>query len=144
MARTKNSKNKRNSATVERAILVALRQGNTLANAAMQAGISYTTLKRWRKLSAPFNAAVTRAEADAEGLHVNAITSAGLTGQWGAAAWWLERRRTGDWRKPADRLEVADARKEAEAIAAEIGKPELVEQIHQDLLLRHEPSRGAQ
>lgn len=34
--------------------------------------------------------------------------------------------------------DVTDKRAEAEAIAAEIGKPELVEQIHQDLLLRQE------
>ncbi len=141
MARTKGSRNKRNSTAVERAILHTIRQGNTLANAAMQAGISYRTLCRWRKLSVPFNHAVTRAEAEAEGLHVNAITSAGLTGQWGASAWWLERRRTPDWRKPSDRLEVSDARKDAEAIAAEIGQaddPAVVDRIHQDLLIRQE------
>jgi len=32
---------------------------------------------------------------------------------------------------------VSDPRREAESIAAEIGKPELVEPIHRDLLLRH-------
>jgi len=36
---------------------------------------------------------------------------------------------------------VTDKRAEAEAIAAEIGKPELVDQIHQDLLISVQPSR---
>lgn len=145
MARTKNTKNKRNSSTVERALLMHIRQGNTLRNAASQAGISYRTLCRWRKLSVAFNHAVEKAEAEAEGLHVNAITSAGVSGNWQASAWWLERRRTPDWRKPADRLEV-DTRKDAEAIAAEIGKaddPAVVAQIEADLLLSQDPVRGA-
>jgi hypothetical protein len=36
---------------------------------------------------------------------------------------------------------LTDKRAEAEAIAAEIGKPELVDQIHQDLLLSQEVKR---
>lgn len=34
--------------------------------------------------------------------------------------------------------DLTDPRKDAEAIAAEIGKPELIDQIHQDLLLSQE------
>lgn len=144
MARTKNTKNKRNVAAVERALLVALRQGNTLANAAKQAGITYGTLCRWRRLSVTFNHAVERAEAEAEGLFVNDISMAAREGSWQAAAWWLERRRTPDWRKPSDRLEVSDHRADAEAIAAEIGKaddPAVVAQIERDLVLSQEPVR---
>jgi len=114
-------------------ILRAIRQGNTLTNAAKIGGIAYETLKDWRGRYHDFSSAVEKAEADAESLHVNAIVSAGVNGNWQASAWWLERRRTGDWRKPSDRLEVTDYRKEAEAIAAEIGKPELVDQIAADM-----------
>ncbi len=39
------------------------------------------------------------------------------------------------------RVAVTDHRKEAEAIAAEIGKPELIEQIERDLLLSQEVRR---
>jgi hypothetical protein len=141
MARTKGSRNKRNVHPVELAVLTAIRQGNTLANAAMQAGITYSTLKRWRKLSAPFNAAVEKAEAEAEGLFVNDIAHAARDGSWQAAAWWLERRRTGDWRKPADRLELTEVRRAAEQTAAEIGKPELVDQIERDMLISIEAHR---
>lgn len=115
------------------AIVRAIRQGNTLATSARLGGIAYDTLNEWRKRFSEFSEAVTRAEAEAESLHVNAIVSAGVSGNWQASAWWLERRRTGDWRKPSDRLVVTDYRKEAEAIAAEIGKPELAEQIAREM-----------
>jgi hypothetical protein len=144
MARTKGSRNKRSSQTVERAILMHIRQGNTLSNAAFQAGISYRTLCRWRALSVTFNHAVEKAEAEAEGIFVNDIGHAARDGSWQAAAWWLERRRTPDWRKPAERLELTDRRAEAEAIAAEIGKaddPAVVAQIEQDLLISQEMKR---
>lgn len=119
----------------ERAELIvrAIKQGNTLTNAAKMGGIHYETLKDWRGRYQEFSAAVEKAEAEAESLHVNAIVSAGVSGNWQASAWWLERRRTGDWRKPSDRLEVHDYRKEAEAVAAEIGKPELAEQIAREM-----------
>lgn len=141
MARTQGSRNKRNSVAVERAVLTAIRQGNTLTNAAIQAGINYDTLKRWRRLSPPFNTAVKKAEAEAEGLFVNDIAHAARDGNWQAAAWWLERRRTGDWRKPADRLELTDIRRAAEQTAAEIGHPELVDAIERDILLSIEAAR---
>lgn len=141
MARTSGSRNRRNSAVVERAILVAIRQGNTLTNAARQAGVSYRTLCRWRALSVTFNHAVEKAEAEAEGLFVNDIAAAARDGSWQAAAWWLERRRTGEWRKPADRLELTDIRRAAEETAAEIGKPELADAIERDILLGIEAAR---
>jgi hypothetical protein len=144
MAKPKGTANKRKSAVVQRTILQAIGQGNTLANAAMQGGITYRTLCRWRTLSVAFSHAVEKAEAEAESLHVNAITSAGVSGNWQASAWWLERRRTPDWRKPSDRVEVTDHRRDAEAIAAEIGKaddPAIVAQIERDLLLSQEPTR---
>jgi len=114
-------------------ILRALRQGNTLTTSARLGGIHYDTLKEWRARYPAFSAALEKAEAEAESLHVNAIVAAGVSGNWQASAWWLERRRTGDWRKPSERLEVADYREEAEALAAEIGKPELAEQIAREM-----------
>lgn len=106
------------SARVERAIVAALRAGNTRATAAKVAGITYTTLKRWCRLSVPFCAALEKAEAQAEQRHVKVIADAGKAGNWQASAWWLERRRSGDWRKPAERLDVFDASAEARRIAS--------------------------
>lgn len=106
------------SAGVTKAIVAALKKGNTRATAAKLAGITYTTLKRWCQLSVPFCAALEKAEAEAEQAHVNNIRVAGALGSWQASAWWLERRRSGDWRKPADRLDVFDASAEARRIVS--------------------------
>jgi hypothetical protein len=144
VAKPKGTPNKRKSVAVKRTLLTAIRNGNTLATAATLAGITYDTLKRWRRLDPPFNTVVLQAEAEAEVKHVNNIGLAGKI-NWQASAWWLERRRTGDWRKPADRLEATiDHRKDAEAIAAEIGKaddPAVIAQIEKDLLISQEASR---
>jgi hypothetical protein len=40
---------------------------------------------------------VTCAEAEAETTIVGTVVKAAMTGQWGAATWWLERRRHEDW-----------------------------------------------
>lgn len=133
------------STGVKKTLLAALKGGNTRATACKIAGIHYATLKRWCALSAPFCAEVDRAEAEAEQKHVANIRIAGGKGNWQASAWWLERRRTGDWRKPSERVEIADYRREAAALAAELGKPELAEQIaaemQADRLLSQEASR---
>lgn len=104
------------SAKVQATIVAALKAGNTRATAAKLAGITYTTLKRWCRLSVPFCAALDQAEAEAERMYVGHIKKAAAGGSWQAAAWWLERRRSSDWRKPADRLDVFDARAEAQRI----------------------------
>ena len=116
-------------------ILAAVRGGNTLSNAARLAGIHYDTFNEWRKRYAEFSEAVDRAEAEAEAVYVEDIGHASRRGNVAATVFWLERRRSGEWRKPAERVEV-DYRRDAEAIAAEIGRPELVPQIEADLLLQ--------
>ena len=80
------------------AILQTLRQGNTLKTAALVNGITYETLRTWRHEYPAFSAAVDAAEAEAEALHVVNIRTHSAD-QWQASAWWLERRRHGDWRK---------------------------------------------
>lgn len=116
--RRKPGRPTKRSAAVTKLILAALRAGNTRATSAKIAGINYATLKRWCQLSAPFCAALEKAEAEAERKYVRNITSAAADGSWQAAAWWLERRRSGDWRKPADRLDVFDASAEARRIVS--------------------------
>lgn len=95
------------SVKVERAIVAALRKGNTRATSAKIGGIDYATLKRWCALSAPFRAALDLAEAQAESAYVGDIASAARKGNWQSAAWWLERRGNGAWRKPAERTELS-------------------------------------
>ncbi len=79
-------------------ILQSLRQGNTLRVAALTNGISYQTLNEWRKEYPDFSEAVEKAEGEAEALHVVNIRTHSAD-NWQASAWWLERRRHGDWRK---------------------------------------------
>lgn len=79
-------------------ILQSLRQGNTLKTAALMGGIHYDTLNEWRKKHPDFSEAVEKAEAEAESLHVINIRTHSAD-NWQASAWWLERRRHGDWRK---------------------------------------------
>ncbi len=110
----------------ERAELIfrAIRQGNTLTNAAKIGDIAYETLKDWRGRYHEFSSGVEKAEAEAESLHVNAIVSAGVNGNWQASAWWLERRRTGDWRKPIERISIEEGAIEAAAdrLASKTGR----------------------
>jgi len=122
----------------------ALRGGNTLANAARMAGIHRDTLNDWRRRYPAFSAAVEQAEAQAIAVYVEDLGHASRQGNVAAITFYLERRGGGEWRKPSDRLEVTDRRREAEAIAAEIGKgddPAIVGQIERDLLLSIEPTR---
>jgi len=90
---------------VVQAILETLRKGNTRQASALSAGISYGTMARWCQEDDEFRESVENAEAEAEILHVQNIQLAGIK-EWTASAWWLERRRHGQWRKPADRTEL--------------------------------------
>lgn len=90
---------------VTKELVRLLQNGNTRMAAAKATGIDYSTLKRWCNLSAPFRAELEKAEALGETLYVGDITMAARSGNWQAAAWWLERRRHGDWRKPAEQHE---------------------------------------
>lgn len=128
------------SAAVTLAIVAALKAGNTRRNSAVLAGIGYSTLKRWCQLSGPFRATLERAEAEAESAYVKTLLAAARKGNPQPAQWWLKVRRHDDWREPAQRVEV-NYRKEAEAIAAEIGKPELVDAIERDILISIEAGR---
>ncbi len=121
-------------ATVD-AITTALTGGNTLSNAARLAGIHYDTLNEWRKRYPAFSEAVDQAEAEAERVYVEDIGHAARRGNWQAAAWWLERRQSGAWRKPVERVEV-NYQRDSLKIAAEIGRaddPAIVAAIEADL-----------
>ena len=122
----------------------AVRGGNTLTVAARIGGIDYSTLKSWRQRFPEFDAAIATAEAEAIGVYVDDLGHAARNGNVAAITFYLERRGGGEWRKPSDRLELTDHRREAEAIAAEIGKgddPAIVGQIERDLLLGQLPTR---
>ncbi len=125
-------------------IVKAIRGGNTLTNAARMSGLSYETLRAWRKHYPVFSAAVATAEAEAIALYVEDLGHASRQGNVAAITFYLERRGGGEWRKPSDRLELTDKRREAEAIAAEIGKGDdraVVDSIERDLVLSVSPTR---
>jgi len=86
---------KYNDTVVER-ITQALRAGNTRRASCAYAGISEDTLSTWMKQKPDFADAIEKAEADAEVRNVAIIQRTADT-TWQAAAWWLERRRKGDW-----------------------------------------------
>lgn len=86
-------------------ILGYLRDGNTRKTAGQASGISHETFCQWLHRYPEFSEQVTRAEAEAETTAVQTVLSAAIKGQWGAAAWWLERRRHEEWGKK-DRIEM--------------------------------------
>jgi hypothetical protein len=103
----------------EKAILDALRDGNTRQAACRYGSISDDTFANWLRRSSEFSDAVKEAEAHAERQHVANIVKAASDGTWTASAWWLERRRHQDWGR-VDRVEVT-LRQQAEKLAADLG-----------------------
>jgi len=81
----------------------ALRAGNTRKASCAYAGIDQSTLESWMHRFPDFADAIVKAEADAEIRNV-AIIQKAASDTWQAAAWWLERRRSADYRQ---RHEVA-------------------------------------
>jgi hypothetical protein len=140
MAARKRGRPTKRTAAVTRVLVAALKAGNTRRNSAILAGIGWTTLKRWCQLSEPFRATLEQAEAEAESAYVKTLLAAARKGNPQPAQWWLKVRRHDDWREPAQRVEI-NHRAEAEAIAAEIGKPELVDAIERDILIGIEAAR---
>ena len=116
------SRGRPNMLTPERQdrIVGALKVGNTRRAAARHGGIDEDTLLEWirrgegrdkrRKTQAfaDFAVAIKDAEAEAEVQYVNVIKNAAASGNWQAAAWWLERRKSGDYRR-TDRIENTGA-----------------------------------
>lgn len=96
---------------------MAIRAGNRVSAAAMYAGISTTSVHEWlrrgegrdaRAATEPyvsFAREVRQARAHAEVAAVAAIRRA-MPRNWRAAAWWLERARPAEWRRPKDRGEA--------------------------------------
>ncbi len=108
-------------------IVEAIRAGNTRAAAALYVGIGETTLYRWLQTGERSRngskwrelwEAVKKAENAAEVESVLLIRAAAQK-SWQAAAWWLERRRHGEWGR-TDKVEVT-IRQEAERVAKELG-----------------------
>ena len=83
-------------------ILDNLRRGNTRRASALSAGICEDTFANWLRRYRDFSEAVEKAEADAETAHVANIARWASAGNWQGSAWWLERRRKADWRKPEE------------------------------------------
>lgn len=90
------------------AICKDIERGNTIRVSGLVNDVPYSTLKDWRNRYPSFSSAVEKAEAKAEQLHVGAIVAEGVSGNWQASAWWLERRRHDDWRK-VERQEITGA-----------------------------------
>ena len=99
---------KKRTAT-EAAILASLREGATRTAAAEAAGVHRNTLGNWTKQDSAFLGAVQQAEGEVEVEAAGVIRAAWRTGDWKAAAWWLERRRKDDYaQKQVTQLEGND------------------------------------
>lgn len=112
---------------VQERIVTVIRDGNTRAAAAGYVGITDRTLYRWLAMgknakngcpTSQLYQAVKEAENGAEVESVLLIRNAAKR-SWQAAAWWLERRRHGEWAR-RDTLDV-NFRQEAERVAKELG-----------------------
>ena len=101
------------TATRQESIRTILAAGNTRTCAVAYAGIDYQTFLNWISRGSiaksgkffEFFEAVQKAEADAEASSVAIVRKAAAAGNWQAAAWWLERRKAGDYRR-VDRVEA--------------------------------------
>jgi hypothetical protein len=91
----------------EERILAALRAGNYLETAGRLAGISSSTLHKWRSEFPEFSEAVDAARAEAEAAMVSEVRTASVK-HWQAAAWWLERSFPRRWGR-SDRREEEDS-----------------------------------
>lgn len=104
------------SAQVQEKIVAALRVGATYEHAALVAGVSYDSFRRWMLQGerdshgrfCEFCQAIKRAEAEAAVRWLARIEQAANDGAWQAAAWKLERRYPEQWGR-RDRMEVKHA-----------------------------------
>jgi hypothetical protein len=121
----------------------AIRLGATYDLAGSYAGISRETFHVWMRTKPEFSDAVKDAEGAGAVGWLARIEQAAQAGTWQAAAWKLERRYPQQYGRTIQeqhhRHELV--RREAEAIAAEIGKPELVAAIERDILVSVEAQR---
>src|SRR5687768_14410785 len=106
----------------------AIKLGATYELACNYAGIHIDTFCHWRNTRPEFSEAVKEAEGAGAVGWLARIEQAAQAGTWQAAAWKLERRYPEQYGRTVSdhRHRHEHARQEAEAIAAEIGKPELV------------------
>ncbi len=90
-------------------LIYAIRLGATYEGASRYAGIHYDTFNEWRQgrfprktnpaLKTEFSEGLTRAEGEAEIQALAAIKASASSGDWRAAAWWLERRHREEYSK---------------------------------------------
>jgi len=86
-------------------LIEALRSGNYRIDACCAAGIHYNTLLAWEKKGesqksgeyVEFLEALRRAEAEAVVSNIEVITNAATSGDWRAAAWFLEHKYPNNW-----------------------------------------------
>jgi hypothetical protein len=90
---------------VRKRILDAARRGNTRECSAVLGGVDVSTLRRWVRRGRDGEEIYARllddlelAEREAEDEMVQLVRSGAE--RWQSAAWWLERRRRGTWRRP--------------------------------------------
>ncbi len=92
----------------QRAILDALKMGNTRRASAAYAGIATSTFYLWMKENRTFSDAVTHAEAIAEVGHVGVLAKSAISGDWRASLEWLKRRRRIEWGDTLDIRKLDD------------------------------------
>lgn len=118
-----NGNSKQTQAATDQ-LLAALEDGDTRRAASAAAGIDHTTLYRWMAKDAPLRTAVERAEGLAEHHRTAIVRKAGDEGNWTAAAWWLERRKSEDYAR-RERVDMSvDISGQVRKLAAEHGLDE--------------------
>lgn len=80
-------------------ILNYIRDGNTIKDSCLMAGISRASLYRWLRTDKSLRIELKRAEVEGVKFHLANITKASER-DWKASAWWLERKYPKQFGKP--------------------------------------------
>ena len=121
------------------AIVTALEGGNTKRDAALGAGITYTTMREWEVRFPEFASATEKAQAQARQKMVAIVVKVAesLEGNWTAAMTFLERRDPEHWGR-RDRVSMTvDLNREARRLANETGLDEAAILAEAEALLRN-------
>jgi hypothetical protein len=120
-------------------IVTALAGGNTKRDAALGAGITYTTMREWEVRFPEFAIATEKAQAQARQKMVAIVVKVAesFEGNWQAAMTFLERRDPEHWGRK-DRVSLSvDLNREARRLAQETGLDEAAILAEAEALLRN-------
>jgi hypothetical protein len=86
-------------------VLNYLKEGNSIKDACILAGVSRSVFFKWRKEDSGLSGLVKKAEIEAKNWHLRNI-KAHAAKDWKASAWYLERKHRKEWAKEQPEIKV--------------------------------------